>query len=237
MRASQNGFTLLELLVAISIFSILGLSAYQLLQTVSTSHDKVRDSSAVHTDLNLAFAFIQRDLTQFTFRPVRDAYGDPQAPLVFNGDEYLVEFTRGGWNNPTGRPRSRLQRVAYSLDYEEKTLTRHFWEVLDRAEDSEPRQQIIMTGVTDFAVSGISEENLEGGDSGFDLEVAESALPVAVEVTVVTDDMGEVRRVFQLVDTYQSGAGQNADNQAGGENQSDNSNPPDNNSSNEGESP
>ena len=196
----NRGFTLLELLIAISIFTTLGLGGYQMLQTVSDSHERVRSSAKEITELNIAFSIIQRDFNQFAPRGIRDRYGETMPPIVFENDEYLVEFTRGGWSNPSGRKRSRLQRVAYSMDYEEKTLTRHFWEVLDRAEDSEPISQVLLTGVTGFRLSGFSDEKYSEQKNSFFEE--ESGSPLAVEVVITTEGFGENQRLFQMVDSY-----------------------------------
>ena len=195
-----GGFTLLELLISISILSVLGLGAYQMLQTVVASNDRVRASSDGATDLNLAFSILQRDFNQFVPRPVRDRYGEPMAPLVFDNEDYVVEFTRGGWSNPAGRSRSRLQRVAYRIDYDEETLTRHFWEVLDRAEDSEPISQLLLEGVTDFRVTGLTDDFVSslGSEPG----QGKQAAPVGVEVVVAMEGAGEFERLFQLVDVF-----------------------------------
>jgi len=210
----EKGFTLLELLVSISIFSILGLSAYQMLQTVIESNDRVRSASEGATSLNLAFSILQRDFNQFVPRQIRDQYGDPLAPLVFENEDYVVEFTRGGWSNPAGRSRSRLQRVAYSIDYDEETLTRHFWEVLDRAEDSEPISQLLLEGVTDFRVTGFTDDSASALEDEFELEEEQSLAPLGVEVVVAVEGVGEVERLFQLVDPFNA---QDFRNQGGGE--------------------
>jgi len=196
----NSGFTLLELLIAISIFTMLGLGGYQMLQTVSDSHERVRSSAKEITELNLAFSVIQRDFNQFTPRSIRDRYGETIPPIVFENDEYLVEFTRGGWSNPSGRKRSRLQRVAYSVDYEEETLTRHFWEMLDRAEDSEPISQLLLTGVTGFRLGGLSDEQSKEKQDPFYED--ESGAPLAVELVITTEALGENYRLFQMVDPY-----------------------------------
>ena len=198
MRA--HGFTLLELLVAISIFSILGLGSYQLLQSVGDSHARVRDSINSYIKLNQALTTIQRDFNQFLPRPVRDEYGEPLLAITFEGEDYLVEFTRGGWPNPSGRPRSELQRVAYNIDYDEKVLTRYFWLVLDRAEDSEPVVQKLLEGVTDFQINGVMTNAERAGDLA--TEEASAGTPAGVELVIATEKLGDVRRIFQLVEPY-----------------------------------
>ena len=201
MRQKSRGFTLLELLVSMSIFATLGLGAYQMLQVVADSHERVRSSSDAFTGLNLAYSIIQRDFNQFAPRTVRDEYGEVRPTIDFENEDYIIEFTRRGWRNPAGRQRSRLQRVAYSLDFEEETLTRHFWKVLDRAEDSEPVSQILLEGVTDFRVTGFSGDE-PAIDRDFVLEEEQVAAPLAMEVVISTNTLGESYRLFQMVEPY-----------------------------------
>ncbi len=192
-----RGFTLLELLVAISVFSVIALGAYQLLRTVIDSHDRVRATSEGYVSLNLAFGTLQRDFNQFSARAVRDGYGEPLPPIVFDHEDMAVEFTRNGWSNPAGLPRSSLQRVAYSVDYDTGELTRHFWRVLDRAEDSEPISRVILRGVEDFRVTGFEPADSE---DEFSLDDSQPIAPLAVEVTVAVESIGELTRLFQLVE-------------------------------------
>ena len=201
MRQKSSGFTLLELLVSMSIFATLGLGAYQMLQVVADSHERVRSSADAFTGLNLAYSIIQRDFNQFAPRTVRDEYGEVRPTIDFENEDYTIEFTRRGWRNPAGRQRSRLQRVAYSLDFEEETLTRHFWEVLDRAEDSEPVSQLLLEGVTDFRVTGFSGDE-SATDIDFILEDQKVATPLAMEVVISTNALGESYRLFQMVEPY-----------------------------------
>ena len=206
VRQKSPGFTLLELLVSMSIFATLGLGAYQMLQTVADSHQRVRSSAEAFTGLNLAYSIIQRDFNQFAPRAVRDEYGEVLPIIDFENEDYIIEFTRRGWRNPAGRQRSRLQRVAYSLDFEEETLTRHFWKVLDRAEDSEPVSQLLLEGVTDFRVTGFSGDE-SAIDREFILEDEEVAAPLAMEVVISTNALGESYRLFQMVEPYLAESG------------------------------
>jgi general secretion pathway protein J len=206
IRQKSPGFTLLELLVSMSIFATLGLGAYQMLQVVADSHERVRSSADAFTGLNLAYSIIQRDFNQFAPRAVRDEYGEPLPSIDFDNEDYIIEFTRRGWRNPAGRQRSRLQRVAYSLDFEEETLTRHFWKVLDRAEDSEPVSQLLLQGVTDFRVTGFSGDE-SATDIDFILEDQKVATPLAMEVVISIKELGESYRLFQMVEPYLASSG------------------------------
>ena len=195
---SQRGFTLIELLVAISIFSVIGLASYQLLQ--STVEGKKRISQSTQNVLAIARAMdiITSDFSQLIPRRIRNNYGEWLAPLIFEEDNYLVEFTRAGWQNPTGKKRSTLQRVAYSFDYDDRTITRHFWEVLDRAEESKPVEEVILGDVEDCFIVPVLYEStqeqgvLTQGDS-------QSYLPMAIEISIFFESSSAVLRTIRLV--------------------------------------
>jgi general secretion pathway protein J len=194
----SNGFTLLEVLVAMAIFSVVGLGANQMLRTVIDTHQKTKVQIKDFSDLSRAFTILERDMSQTVPRSIRDEYGDPLPPLMLSTGPYFIEFTRTGWSNPIGLARSNLQRVAYDLN-EEGQLERNFWLVLDRAEDSEAITQIILSGVEDFRINLISEDG-ESTDVWPDSDTAR-LIPVAAEVILQTKAYGELRKVFNFVDT------------------------------------
>lgn len=214
---------MLEMLVAMAIFAIIGLGANEMLRTIIRTHDRARQITDTLAQLNTAFVIMQRDITQIVPRGIRDVNGDPLPALMVGNGQSLIEFTRTGWNNPTDLPRSDLQRVAYQLT-DNGVLQREIWMVLDRAPDSRPITQTLLTGIKDFRVDllkadGTTVDNwpdtTSTGTTGAITTTATTntttptataianadtnALPVAVEVFVDTRSMGELRRVFPLV--------------------------------------
>lgn len=146
----QRGFTLLELLIAIAIFALLALATYRMFDSVMQTDQATRVQEQRMRELVRAMGALERDLTQAVERPVRDELGDNRGAFLSEGEnDQIVEFTRGGWRNPLGQARSRLQRVRWSLSGE--TLERRYWLVLDRAQDSKPRVQQVLDGVTALA--------------------------------------------------------------------------------------
>jgi general secretion pathway protein J len=192
----SKGFTLLEVLVAISIFAIIGLGANTMLRTVIDTQSRLKTDNEVFSGLSRALAMIERDLSHAIARGVRDEYGEPQSPLVIGGDLYALEFTRTGWNNPARHPRSELQRVAYQV--EDEILYRYFWLVLDRAEDSEPQRQLLLSNVQGFRVNAMDLEG-ETDDSWPPLD-ANAVFPPAIEVSLESVSTGEIRRVYGLTE-------------------------------------
>lgn len=217
-RTRHSGFTLLEVLVAISIFAVIGLGANQMLRTMIDTHDKTSAKIASMNNLTRVFAALERDFSHAIPRFTRDEFGDPQPPLMIYTGQYPVELTRSGWSNPINLPRSNLQRVAYEVNADGE-LVRLFWLVLDRAEDSEPIEQIMLSGVEDFRLRLVTREGESTEvwpDGNFD-----ALLPAGIELYLQTEEFGELRKVFALVDEAvastdtSTGTGDNNDDQDG----------------------
>ena len=189
----RSGFTLIELLVALAIFAVLSLLAYGGLASVLDGSDLASARAVRLGELQRAVTRLADDLAQASARPVRDAFGDPQPALLASSD--ALELTRGGWRNPTGQARSSLQRVGYAL--EERTLVRRVWPVLDRAPDSLPLEQRLLTGVSDFSLrfrgdrAGRWESAWPPDGAGLD----EARLPLAVEVALELEGFGRITRL------------------------------------------
>ena len=193
-----RGFTLLELLVAMAIFAVVGVMAYGGLQAVLVQQVIARDNADRFREIQFAVQQLSRDLYQVNPRPVREELGDGSrhALLADARNRYPVEFTRGGWNNPLGQPRAAVQRVAYELD--EDRLMRLHWFVPDRTLGEDPVEREILSGVRElrmrfFSAGGWSDQWPPG--------IAESdptQLPTAVEFILDLEDWGEIRRLIEV---------------------------------------
>lgn len=199
----QTGFTLLELLVAIGIFALLAAMAYGGLNLIMKERQATDEHAARLAQLQRTFLWLGRDIEQTVNRPIRDEYGDVQRAL--SGEQvgrYQLELTRAGWRNPAGRARSNLQRVAYGI--KDEKLVRAYWNVLDRAQDSQPIETELLDGVIRMELRFLAiqtNNQTEWADSWpsneLGLEPTE-APPRAVEVTLETEAEGRITRLFRV---------------------------------------
>lgn len=207
MTASkQQGFTLLELLIASIIFAIMAIMAYGGLDNVISNSQASKQALKRLQQIQQTVSVLNRDFRQLIPRPIRDEFGNTQPYLsAGNNIDYLVEFSRGGRVNPGGLLRSTLLRVAYRFD--EETLVRLQWPQLDRTQEQEPKKTTLIDNLEEVSIrfldpAGEWQEqwpplnatptNAPGG-----IAVA-TTHPLAIEIILQLKDWGEIRRLYQI---------------------------------------
>ena len=112
-----NGFTLVEMLVALLVFAIIAGGALALLRF---SVDAELASRAGTDRIAASRRFLSvwtADLAQVTPRLARDESGAVHPALEAGGAGGMVlRFTRSGWSNVDGAARPSLQKVEYRWD-------------------------------------------------------------------------------------------------------------------------
>ncbi|MDO6687534.1 MULTISPECIES: type II secretion system minor pseudopilin GspJ [unclassified Agarivorans] len=190
----QRGFTLLEMLVAIVIFALLTMAAYQVLQGVMRSDEISQKHGERLREVQRAMFLMQRDFTQLAPRSARDET-EEQRPLIMSekylleSDDMGIEMMVLGWRNPQSViRRSQLQRVAYLV--KDEKLIKRFYAHPDAVVGYEPREMVILNDVEELSFRF-------HGSSGWSDQVSDSnQLPRAIEVKLTHKDFGELRRVF-----------------------------------------
>lgn len=203
MNAPTRGFTLLELLVALAVFSIMAVAAYSGLRNVLYTRAAVEEQNRRLAMVQLAVYRLEQDLEQTVSRGIRDEYGEPQTALFSStlADDRLT-LTRTGWDNPLGQPRANLQRVAYRL--REGRLWRLHWPVLDRGSRMEPRETLLLDRVRDFKARFLDQDDWRddwppsASSSDDDRKPDPDRLPRAVEISLTLEDWGEITRLLLL---------------------------------------
>ncbi len=194
----KRGFTLLELLVALSIFSVLSVMAYGGLHTVITTKESTQQAADRIAEIQLVMMRISNDLRQAISRKIRDEYGDfLYAMQSGNNSNETMAWTRAGYRNPARLKRSHVQRVAYK--FEQQKLIRITWPVLDRAQDTEAMETEVLSNIDSVEWRFLNNEAEwlstwpeEGTKAGL------YPLPKAVEISIELRDWGKIRRLILL---------------------------------------
>ena len=143
MQKPPLGFTLLEILVAMAIFTLIGLASTAVLSSVIDSDELSTERFGKLQTLQRAMLTLERDILQATARPIRVEGETNPVVLSGGGDLFQSEtdglgLVRSGWHNPQLMlPRSTLQAVAYRL--QEGQLQRLYGNYVDNVIGYEPK--------------------------------------------------------------------------------------------------
>jgi len=191
----SRGFTLFEMLIAVSIFAIIGVVAFGGLGQMTRTGQAVADANNRLSDLQFAVVYFSRDWTQVSPRKIRNQYGDEESNIIIN--DGIITFTRSGWSNLLGQKRSTLQRVQY-LVLENQLIRRH-WRSLDQGVAELPLQSVLLNDVESLEV-----EFLDALEKPIRIWPAESALdggkPIVLAFRLDLTDIGEITRILELPD-------------------------------------
>lgn len=197
----QQGFTLIEVLVALAVFGVLSLLAYMSLGQTLSNADMLTVRMDRLQSVQRTISYLSSELMQTVPRSVRDEFGDGSTPALQSSlaSDFALQLTHGGWPNPAGIPRSTMQRTAYRI--EDGELIRYHWNVLDRTVNSTPLATVMLDEVDSltFRFLQVSDEwtdqwpplSTQGGSNS-------SSLPRAVEIVLALADEGEITRIVEV---------------------------------------
>lgn len=200
-QIKKNGFTLVEVLVAMGIFSILSALAYGTLNQTIITADILSNRMNKIQSLQRTIRLIEQDFMQLAERSVRSEIGNTQlAALSTNPNNlYPIEFTRHGWSNPLSLKRSTLQRAAYNLSGD--TLVRLHWNVLDKTYNNFIQSDILLDNVESFNFSFMKNDN-DWTEQWPPIETSLSdglrILPKAVKITLNFNDDTNIYRLIEI---------------------------------------
>ena len=195
----SGGFTLLELLVAMFIAAVIFAMGYGAINQAVKSRVELQEQQAKLLELQTGMRVIEQDLVQVAPRPIRQPVGSDSYPALMSNTttQPLLALTRAGWTNPSGLQRPELQRVAYY--FENGTLRREYWTVLDPTQASKAVRRDVLTHLKSVALRFYSQGQTWGTQWPLSTRPDDSpSRPIAVEITLDTEDWGKIVRVFEL---------------------------------------
>lgn len=200
-RHTSHGFTLLELLVAITVFAIMSVMAYGGLSNVISNSDASKQALSRLQEVQQSMRHIERDFSQIVERGIRDELGAQQAFIIASdADDSIIEFTRGGRRNPAKRLRSNLLRVAYRI--EEGKLIRMHWPQLDRVQGMLAIETELLSGIDSAGTRFLGTDGewydqwppLNSQNPAFSGPLDLSAIEYSMELS----DWGRINRLFKV---------------------------------------
>ncbi len=219
--SEQQGFTLIEVLLAVSITVVVAAMSYQGLDAAMKLAQRSEAEADRIQQLNRVFYIFAKDFLHVVPRKVRSAYTDGYEDAFFYQplSVPMLGFTRTGWTNPLAErfQRSQLQRVNYHYDGE--SLIRYSWQMLDRYDDSKVTEITLLTNIDSFQINLLYNSRLinnNGNNANAarkkksqwtdkwpitqDENRASEQIPMAIELKLEIQGWGEVRRLFEIVD-------------------------------------
>jgi general secretion pathway protein J len=193
MKNKCQGFTLLEILIAVAILSIIAIMMVRGLQIVMVSKNRIDAANSTIEEMQLALTMISQDLDQFVNRPVLDNAGNIESALLINTNPATLSFTRGGYVNPEGAAkRSTLQRVRYQLSG--LGLERVTWPVLDRLESTPSCSRVLLKNVSSVTLRFVANDHRfykEWPQQG-------QTIPNGIEMDITLSNGKQLKRLFRL---------------------------------------
>jgi|GEM_PF-85110 len=178
----QQGFTLLEVMIALMVFALISMMAWQIIHGAMENSAFTDKQTANLSQLQLTYSRLERDLTQMVPRPV---HGDDSAfhlngeALAFTTQDNLASF---------GRPAEPdILRVTWLLD--KNTLWREFSPPLDLASNTQGTRVSVLEHV-----KGVQWRFFqEGWRANWD---SKTSIPQGVELTLTMENDEQWRWVF-----------------------------------------
>ncbi|MDP3559699.1 MAG: GspJ family type II secretion system protein [Legionellaceae bacterium] len=144
MKKKQSAFTLIELLIALSILAIMATLGIGVLYHSTVAQGRVRQHLDELQKLSYAISRLQQDTEQITDRSIRAE--NYRVFPAFIGQAHYMEFTRGGSSNPGYILRqSSLERIAFFC--KNHTLWRRRFLRLDPISRNDSHDEALLKGL------------------------------------------------------------------------------------------
>ncbi|MGD9697864.1 type II secretion system minor pseudopilin GspJ [Acinetobacter sp.] len=197
---NKKGFTLVELLVAIAIFSVLSALGWKVFDYLI----KVKDRNAEH-EINLgqlqeAYQQILRDTVQVV--PLNaNINGDIQPALVLQNGRF--NFSKTGVTDPLQQGISPDERVEYQYRADEKKLYRLKYRHLNSTGRDQPESSVLLNDVDQFEIVVLNPDELNAWPEGqVDLNdvTQKQILPKGIKIKLTVKDVS-YEWIFSLLNT------------------------------------
>lgn len=189
MSATADGMTLLELLIAVVIFSVLVAFSYRIVNVGVTSEQVTSIHAERLSAIQFAAHLMVRDIMQLqprrTFRiNMHEAH---RSGLIIDNDS--IDFIRGG---VLSTRHASLERVRYIRDHDK--IMRVSWAVFDGVAEENGKYSLILAGVRDMKVVIVDTYGIQHRR----WPVADNITPRYLELTITLNDVDTISRLIPI---------------------------------------
>jgi general secretion pathway protein J len=189
-----NGFTLIEMLVALAIGAVIALLSYQALDGAIKIESRVSKLTQQMNSVQRVWQFFADDIQHAVPRPWKDSFGNTQpvmlgllgdrlsqgSGLAVGDDSYLLRFVRSGENNFLNIPRSNLQAMGYRITADEVnedlagddveptvSLWRDYWRPVDVVDDPTVKSRLLIDNINSIRFRYLSSDSQTAEDEAW----------------------------------------------------------------------
>lgn len=205
INQGNSGYTLIEIMVALTVFAILATITASALYQAFDTRSRVKAQANRLNAVQLALTLIQQDTEQVIERTMRGDEMHVFPPFI--GQSKYLEFTRGGFVNPLQiEARSSLIRVGYLCDGQR--LIRRTWASLDVPTRKGSHDKIIFDHLRacTFAYLSNSHQILsEWREYAIRQDQKKETLPQAIQFNVTFEGFGNMSLLYAIPEALYGG--------------------------------
>ncbi len=190
---SRRGFTLIELMTALLVLSLLALMSYRGLGAVLDAREHVKQETDKWRHVAAFFARFERDVELAAPRTVRTADGQAPAWLGTPATSAAASLVFSRFASADGVDTPR--RIGYRLNDKDE-IELWLWPGLDVAPDTQPARYPVLAGVKTFELQYLNRA-LVWVDA-WPTAPTDPPLPRAVRVRIVLATNEEIVRIYAL---------------------------------------
>lgn len=203
-RESDSGFTLVEVLIALFIFSLISVGATSALTSSLRGKTQMDERLTEISQRDSLRALIGSDMANIVLRQRREPYGNLEPYVLQSGGQTLLDFSRAGRSNPGGvEPRGDLQHVAYV--FEDRQLIRRSYSQVNPAPQSPHVDRVLLTNIAEAKIELVTFNRSIGREiltQNFSIqaETASQTLGAnpAIKLTITHDGDDELIQYFEM---------------------------------------
>jgi len=197
-HVSDEGFSLLELVVVVAIFALVAVMSAQALQGTLRSQERLAAQSRKSAGLSLGLARLRLDLESAVPLTFRDENGVGQPALLVGKDSRQLGLSVAGQGRLEEEPGAGLGRVEWRLDSGTGQIMRRFWPTLMPGRAAAAgAETMVMADVRDLQISTYSKK--DGWTAGWRPDADDpAALPLALRVVIETGNFGRLELLERL---------------------------------------